>query len=367
MTSTLGVMGGGQLGMFFCRAARRRGYRVVVLDPDPSCPASTAADEHLVADFSDEVALTRLSESCEAVTVEFENVPRAALERLAETTIVRPAGSCVATASDRRVEKNFLRSIDAPVVDFRILESVEDLSSIPAEGVVVKTATLGYDGKGQVRVDGTMSVSDAWESLGRRPCVVEDIVSLDREFSVVSARSVSGDVTHFETSRNVHRHGVLDSCAIGLDEPFAPEARTLVEKIATELDYVGVLAVEFFVSQGRLLVNEIAPRPHNSGHWTIDGASVSQFDQQVVTVAGDDPLPVGPVDGGVAMVNLLGDLWVTGEPRWNVLDGEDGVHLHLYGKAEARSGRKMGHLTVVRESPEVALAVACEMRERLIR
>lgn len=360
--------------MYFVRAAREMGHQAVVLDPDPRCPANQHADEHIIAAFDDVDALVRMGAMCDAVTVEFENVPRASLERLAEHTNVRPSPQAVAIAQDRRLEKDFLRRAGLPVGAFAVLESAADAQRIADAGVldgapfgaaVVKTATLGYDGKGQVRISGPADLPDAFASLGNRPCVVEELLPLDLEVSVVLARGADGPVACFEPTVNVHRNGILHTSVVPGLMSSTRDAQSLAVRVAEQLEYVGVLGVEFFVSAGRLLVNEIAPRPHNSGHWTIDGAVTSQFHQQVRAVLG---LPLGDPSlncGGAAMVNLLGDLWESGEPKWTTVQGRHGARLHLYGKSEPRSGRKMGHITALAESPRAALEAVEEMHASL--
>lgn len=375
MTRTLGVVGGGQLGRLFVESARRLGFETAVLDPDPHCPASLVVDHHHVAGYDDAKAVRAFAEQCEAVTVEFENVPIDCLDLVASLTTMRPAPAAVAIAADRRREKQAITSIGAPVAPYEVIEQAADIDRIGSDGslvaegggVVVKTAQLGYDGKGQIRLDDLDGLGVAWSGLGRVPCVVERLLPLDRELSVVIARDHGGEIVSYAPAVNEHVHGILDASVVVADDPLAQEARDTACRLADHLEYVGVLAVEFFVSVGRLFVNEIAPRPHNSGHWTIDGAVTSQFEQQARVLAG---LPLGdttPTRGGIAMVNLLGDLWATGEPRWQVLDGIADAHLHLYGKREARPGRKMGHLTVLGDDPQAALATARALRARVVR
>ncbi|MGA1361830.1 MAG: 5-(carboxyamino)imidazole ribonucleotide synthase [Ilumatobacteraceae bacterium] len=375
MTRTLGVMGGGQLGMYFVRAARTLGFRTVVLDPDPLCPASRNADEHIIAPYDSTAALMRMASLCEAVTVEFENVPCDSLEQLARRIRVAPGADAVAVAQDRRAEKRFLRSSGIPVAGFEVIENDDDVARIVSAGMldggtfgaaVLKTATMGYDGKGQVRIDGPDGLRAAWDSMSRVPCVLERMVPLEAEMSVIIVRTADGEVASFAPATNMHMNGVLDSSVVPSGDALVGEAGHLAARVADELGYVGVMGVEFFVSDGRLLVNEIAPRPHNSGHWTIDGAVTSQFEQQVRVLAG---LPVADLSmncGGAAMVNLLGDMWSDGEPDWSVLREGPGVHLHLYGKKQARPGRKMGHLTVLAETAEEALHRAMQLRASTI-
>ncbi|MFM8794156.1 MAG: 5-(carboxyamino)imidazole ribonucleotide synthase [Acidimicrobiales bacterium] len=375
MTRTLGVMGGGQLGMYFVRAARSLGFRTVVLDPDPGCPASHDTDEHIVAPYDSIEALTRMASLCEAVTVEFENVPCGSLEFLEQHTVVAPGSAAVAVAQDRRTEKRFLRSINVPVAGFEVVESDDDVARLVSSGsidgglfgaAVLKTATLGYDGKGQMRIDGPGELAAAWVAMNRVPCVLERMVPLEAELSVIVVRAGDGATFNYPPATNVHVNGILDSSVVPSDSVLALEARLLAGHVAKELGYVGVLGVECFVSEGRVLVNEIAPRPHNSGHWTLDGAVTSQFEQQVRVLAGMRVDDLSMTGGAAAMVNLLGDMWSDGEPDWSVLAGRTGVHLHLYGKSQARPGRKMAHLTVIADSADNALERAVQLRAATI-
>jgi 5-(carboxyamino)imidazole ribonucleotide synthase len=361
----LGVLGGGQLGRYFVIAARTMGYRTMVLEPDPHAPAGGVADEHIVAPYDDDDALLRLGSACAVVTTEFENPPAHALHALAKITAVRPSHEAIAIAQDRRAEKRFLSGIGAPVAPYAIVEHEADLARIdlgfPA---IVKTARLGYDGKGQVGVDTVVEVGSAWRELGSVACVVEQRLALDAELSVVLARTATGDCMPYPVAHNTHAGGILDITVVParVPEPLAQRAVDLAAQIATELDYVGVLAVELFVADGELVVNELAPRPHNSGHWTLDAALTSQFEQQVRAVCG---LPLGDTrlaTPAAAMVNLLGDLWGPGEPDWSAALDAPNAHLHLYGKHEARPGRKMGHLTVTADTPDAASARALACR-----
>jgi len=374
--ATIGMLGGGQLGRYALIAARTMGYRTVVLDPDPRAPAGAIADKHLVAAFDDPDALARLGAECAVVTTEFENPPAAALRRLAEQTCVAPAPESVAIAQDRIAEKGFLVAHGLPVGPYGVLASVTDVMYASQDTSLVwparlKTARLGYDGKGQAVVAGPTELRAAWQSLGGVPCVLERALDLVSEVSVVAARSAAGEFVAYEVTENTHVDGILDvSVAGGVAPVVAAEATELAGRIADQLDYVGVLAVEFFVvaagSTTRLLVNELAPRPHNSGHWTLDGGRTNQFAQQIRAICG---LPLGDpamTAGGVAMVNLLGDLWERDEPDWAGALGPD-TALHLYGKAEPRPGRKMGHLTAWADTPEAARARALAARERLLR
>lgn len=372
--ATIGMLGGGQLGRYALIAARLMGYRTLVLDPDPSAPAGAIADEHLVAAYDDPAALDRLAAQCAVVTTEFENPPAAALRALAERTRVAPGPHAVATAQDRIAEKSFLVAHRLPVGPYGVLASVTDALYASEDASVIwparlKTARMGYDGKGQVVVAGPGELRPAWQSLGGVPCVLERALDLVTEVSVVAARATTGELATYAVTENTHVDGILDlSVAGGVADDLAAEAVELAHRVATALDYVGVLAVEMFVvadgSGRRLLVNEIAPRPHNSGHWTLDAARTSQFAQQIRAVCG---MPLGDTSltaGGVAMVNLLGDRWIAGEPRWQRALGPD-VAVHLYGKAEPRPGRKMGHLTAWADTPAAAQERALAAREAL--
>ncbi len=364
--ATIGVLGGGQLGRYTVGAARLSGYRTVVLDPDPAAPAGRVADEHLVAPYDDPGALDHLAGTCAVVTTEFENPPADALARLAADVVVAPSAQAVAIAQDRRVEKQFLAGLGVPTARFAVVEAAAAPNGVgyPA---ILKTARMGYDGKGQRTVDGPDDVGLAWDELAGVPCVLEQRIPLDAELSVVLARTADGRRASFPVAENRHVDGILDLTVVParIEPSLADEAVELASTIAAALDYVGVLAVELFVSDGRLLVNELAPRPHNSGHWTLDGAASSQFDQQVRAVCGAGLAATTMTVPAAAMVNVLGDLWSGGEPDWSAALAEPAARLHLYGKAEPRPGRKMGHLTVLGATPDAAAERALELRRRL--
>jgi 5-(carboxyamino)imidazole ribonucleotide synthase len=368
--ATLGVLGGGQLGRMFTIEARTLGYRVVVLDPDPASPAGMLADRHLQADYTDQRALDELAATCAAVTTEFEHVPAEALERLAASCLVRPPVEAVAIAQDRIAEKSFLVRHGFATAPFRPVRSAGELESAARElrlPALLKTSRLGYDGKGQVPVELAGDAAAAFERLGQVPCVLEERLALECELSVVLARGADGAVAPFPVGENRHRDGILETTLVParVPERLAAEARDLAIAVAEAMRYVGVLGVELFVANGgRLFVNEMAPRPHNSGHYTVDACSVSQFEQQLRTLCGlplDEPRLLSPV----AMVNLLGDLWARGEPRWAEVFRRPGVRLHLYGKTEPRPGRKMGHLNCLAADADRALALALEARDAL--
>jgi 5-(carboxyamino)imidazole ribonucleotide synthase len=368
--ATLGVVGGGQLGRMFALSARVMGYRVVVLDPDAASPAGQAADVHICAAYDDAAALDRLARECAAVTTEFENVPAATLDRLARTVPVRPGGAAVAVAQDRIREKTALAQRGFATAPFR---AVTDLASLEAAlrevplPALLKTSRLGYDGKGQATIERPGDAAAAFARLGAVPCVLERRLTLERELSVILARGADGAVAAFPVGENRHRDGILETTVVPARVPdaLADEARSLAVAVAESLEYVGVLGVELFVAEGgRLFVNEIAPRPHNSGHWTLDACSTDQFEQQVRALCGL-PLAVPRLLSPVAMINLLGDLWRNGVPHWAEAFRRPGVRLHLYGKAEPRPGRKMGHLNCLASDPDRALALALETRDAL--
>ena len=366
--ATLGVLGGGQLGRYFVLAARELGYRTLVLDPDPHGIAGAVADEHVVAAYDDAVALERVAGRCAAVTTEFESVPAAALARLERAVPVRPGSAAVAICQDRSAEKGFLRRHDlphAPYADILREEDCEHCAPALLPGIL-KLARCGYDGKGQARVADRAGLRAAFRDFGARPCVLERLLPLDGELSVVLARDAAGNTRCFPATANHHRNGILDRSIAPAPEGAltvaAPRAQAIAAVIAGRMDYVGTLGVEFFLCGGELLVNEIAPRPHNSGHYTLDACVTNQFEQQVRTLCG---LPLGDTDAHCAAVcvNLLGELWyqdgasVPREPDWRRLLERPGLRLHLYGKDQPRPGRKMGHFTVIgRDRHEVLLS-----------
>jgi 5-(carboxyamino)imidazole ribonucleotide synthase len=366
--ATLGLLGGGQLGRMFVLAARALGYRVTVLDPDVDSPAAQVADRHLAAAYDDESALEQLARECAAVTTEFENVPATSLEFLAARVPVRPGARAVAIAQDRALEKSFLRDNGFATARFAVIDDADALASALSEvgsPALLKTTQLGYDGKGQARVDDLDSARMAFAALGGVRCVLEERVGLEREVSVVLGRGADGEVRCYPVTENRHRDGILDIslAPARVDEDVRMQAVAIATAIAAKLDYCGVLAVEFFVcTDGRLLVNEFAPRPHNSGHWTLDAAVTSQFEQQVRALCGR-PLGDTRTLGAAAMVNILGDLWRGSEaPDWARVQRWPGAKLHLYGKREARPGRKMGHVTCLGDTPELALNDALQLK-----
>lgn len=352
--SMLGVLGGGQLGRMFVHAAQRLGYSTAVLDPDGDSPAGRVSHVHIAADYLDPAGLERLAHEAVAVTTEFENVPAQALARLAEHIPVAPGAQAVSIAQDRAREKAHFVRCGVPCAPHAVIETQAQLQAIGDDLLpgILKTARLGYDGKGQARVGTHAELAAAWDKLKRVPCVLEQLLPLASECSVVVARGADGAMVHLPVQRNLHRDGILAVTEVGADvvpAALAAQAIEATRAIAQGLDYVGVLCVEFFVLQdGWLVVNEMAPRPHNSGHWSIDGADISQFELQVRTLAGL-PLVQPRQHSEAVMLNLLGDLWfadgVERTPPWAAVLALPGAHLHLYGKAQARPGRKMGHLT----------------------
>ena len=369
----LGMLGGGQLGRFFVIAAHEMGYKVTVLDPDKNSPAGEIADVHLCAAFDDIIALNTLANTCQAISTEFENVPASTLETLAQRTIVRPSAESVAIAQHRVSEKNFLQNAGLPVAPFVVIDCMTDLPQDDAEiyPAILKVARFGYDGKGQARVKNNAEAQQAFAQFGAEECVFEKMLNLDYEVSVVLARDSFGNIAAFPTAENSHLNGILDvtvvpaRSATANDQSVNQQAQQLAAKLAEKLNYVGVLGVEFFVCDGKLLVNEMAPRPHNSGHYTIDACVTNQFEQQVRVMTG---LPLGDarLHSNAVMVNLLGDIWQNDtEPAWLVALSNAKLKMHLYRKHEARAGRKMGHFTVIGEDGQALLKAAMQVRSAL--
>ena len=368
--ATLGVMGGGQLGRMFVQAAQAMGYFTAVLDPDVTSPAGLVAHYHIEADYLDEQGLAQLMQRSAAITTEFENVPAGALVTLGAHRPVAPTADAVAVCQDRASEKAQFRRSGIPCAPFALIDTPELLAAVPDSLLpgILKTARLGYDGKGQAVVADRAALAAAWDALGQVPCVLEQKLPLALELSVVVARSASGDVVQLPVQQNLHRGGILAVTQVPAPDASAAlqaQAAASAAQLATDLHYVGVLCVEFFVTtDGQLVANEMAPRPHNSGHWSIDGADISQFDLQVRTLCGL-PLVAPRQHSAAVMLNLLGDLWFGTDgreraPPWAAVLALPGVHLHLYGKASARPGRKMGHLTVTAATAEAARATALQ-------
>ncbi len=368
--STLGMLGGGQLGRMFTVAARTMGYYVIVLDPNPDSPAGYMADQHLHAAYTDEWALAQMARACNAVTVEFESIPAEALRRLERSAAMRPSSLALETTQDRIREKTFIRDAGLATADFRAVRSVDELQtawSVLAPPLILKRASLGYDGKGQAVVQDYHALRAAFDRLGRVPCVLEKRLELKLEVSIVLARSLDGQTCCFPPAENVHTGGILSTSIVPgrINAKLAQEARDMATRVAEALDYCGVMAVEFFITNdNELLVNEIAPRPHNSGHYTIDACITSQFEQQVRMMCGlpaGDPKLLSPV----VMVNLLGDLWQKAPPDWPCVFRHPTAKLHLYGKRDARRGRKMGHICFLHEDLDTALEMAHDVLNEL--
>ena len=354
--ATLGVLGGGQLGRMFVHAAQSLGYRTVVLDPDADSPAGAVAHEHIRADYLDEAALGRLAAACDAITTEFENVPARALQLLAEQRPVAPAAACVAICQDRADEKAHFGASGVACAPYALIRNAAELAAVDAALLpgILKTARMGYDGKGQIRVKTREELAAAWDALRQLPCVLEQMLPLQLELSVLVARGRDGRIVQFPVQQNLHRDGILaitEVPAPAVGAALQAQAAAAAARIVAEMGYVGVLCIEFFVLQdGSLVVNEMAPRPHNSGHYTMNACDVSQFEQQVRALAGL-PLNTPRLHSPTVMLNLLGDLWFDASgtersPDWAAVLALPGTHLHLYGKTSARRGRKMGHLNI---------------------
>ena len=382
--ATLAVLGGGQLGRMFVHAAQSLGYRVLVLEPDAAAPAGAPADGHLRAGYDDAQALGELARRAAGVTIEFENVPAAVLRRLAQggagaaaAPVVAPPADAVQLCQHRMSEKALFVRAGVPCAPHAAIAGDDDLRDAALDALVpglLKTSRLGYDGKGQAAVADRAELAAAWRRLGGVPCVLEKRLALAHELSVIVARGRDGACVHLPVQQNLHREGILAVTQVpapDVDAATAAAAVAAARRLAAAMSYVGVLCVEFFVlADGSLVANEMAPRPHNSGHYSIDACDVSQFELQVRTLAG---LPLAPPrqHSAAVMLNLLGDLWFEAgsddarAPEWAAVLALPGVHLHLYGKTEARRGRKMGHLTVTAADAASARAVALEAAARL--
>ena len=368
--ATIGVLGSGQLGRMFAIAARRMGYRVHTFSPDEDTPTGQVADVEVVASYSDLDAVRKFASNVSVVTFEFENVPTETAQAAESCAPVRPSGAILHTTQQRIREKSFLRSAGLPTTPFREIRSSDDLNRAVSElgcPAILKTAAFGYDGKGQVRVESRERAEQAWGAIGRQEAVLEAFIDFDCEISVVAARGEGGAFVHYSPAENQHRRHILDvSIAPARVSPaVANEAVEISRCVLEKLGVVGVLCVEFFVTRdGGLLINELAPRPHNSGHLTVDACVTSQFEQQLRAVCG---LPLGStaMHGPAAMANILGDLWSEGEPDWAAACAFPNVKLHLYGKLAARPGRKMGHLTGLNRDAEEAYRAVLEARKSL--
>ena len=366
--ATLGVLGGGQLGRMFVHAAQAMGYFTAVLDADPDSPAGLVSHHHIRTGYEDPQGLAELARVADAVTTEFENVPAAALAALAQQRPVSPAASAVSVAQDRAREKAHFVACGVPCAPYAVIETAEQLAAVSADLLpgILKTARMGYDGKGQVRVKTPAELAAAWDSVGQVPCVLEKMLPLALDCSVIVARGHDGAAVHLPVQRNLHRDGILavtEVCEQNLPPALTQKAIAAAISIANGLQYIGVLCVEFFVLQdGSLVVNEIAPRPHNSGHYSQNACDVSQFELQVRTLA-RLPLTQPRQHSPAVMLNLLGDLWfargdAAQTPPWAEVLQLPGTHLHLYGKRDAKRGRKMGHLNITAATPEAARTTA---------
>jgi 5-(carboxyamino)imidazole ribonucleotide synthase len=369
--ATVGILGSGQLGRMFAIAARRMGYRVHTFSPDTDTPTGQVADLEIVAPYEDLDAVRRFARQVRVVTFEFENVPAETAAAAAECTQVRPRGEVLHTTQNRLREKNFLASNGFPLAPFRPVRSLEDLTSGLAEigpKAILKTAGFGYDGKGQIKIHALSAAEEAWRRMNGQECVLESWIEFEKEVSVVAVRGVDGSFVHYGVVENDHKNHILDlTRAPGRVSPeLAAEAVEIARAVLEKLEVVGVLCVEFFVTtSGKLLINELAPRPHNSGHFTFDACVTSQFEQQLRAACG---LPLGSTEllRPAAMSNLMGDLWDHGEPNWAAALSLPNVKLHLYGKMSARPGRKMGHLTALGETADDAVATAIAARNLLL-
>jgi 5-(carboxyamino)imidazole ribonucleotide synthase len=369
--ATIGVLGSGQLGRMFAIAARRMGYRVHTLSPDSDTPTGQVADVEVTASYDDLDAVRAFARRVDAVTFEFENVPSATVEAIEALAPVRPAGRVLHIAQHRLREKTFLREAGLPVAPFCVVRSRADLEAAVAQlgcPAVLKTAGFGYDGKGQARVTAPEQAPEAWAAIGGGEAVLEAFIDHQCELSVVAARGLDGAFVHYGVVENRHRNHILDLtiAPASIAARLAAEAVEMARAVFERLQVVGVLCVEFFLTRdGRLLINELAPRPHNSGHFTIDACMSCQFEQQLRAVCG---LPLGSTEQfrPAAMANLLGDLWSQGEPDWAAVCARPDTKLHLYGKLEPRPGRKMGHLTALAHSAEQAAQAALAARASLV-
>jgi len=370
--ATVGVLGSGQLGRMFAIAARRMGYRVHTFSPDTDTPAGQVADLEIVAPYEDLDAVRRFAGQVRVVTFEFENVPAETAAAAAECSQVRPRGEVLHTTQNRLREKRFLVANGFPVAPFREIRSLDDLTKALLEigpKAILKTAGFGYDGKGQIKIHALSAAEEAWRRMRGQECVLESWIEFEKEVSVVAVRGIDGAFVHYGVVENGHKNHILDlTLAPGRVSPaLAAEAIEIARAVLEKLDVAGVLCVEFFVTAGgRLLINELAPRPHNSGHFTVDASVSSQFEQQLRAACG---LPLGSVEQlrPAAMANLMGDLWDLGEPNWPAALALPGVKLHLYGKMSARPGRKMGHLTAMAPTVESAAEIVLAARESLVR
>lgn len=365
--ATLGVLGGGQLGRMFCMAARNMGYRTVVLDPDSKSPAAEVADHHIQAEYTHGDSLAEMANICDAITTEFENVPAESLKFLSSHKPVHPSADAVAIARHRIQEKDYAKNSGLLPAPYALISSVNDfdaaieITGLPA---IIKTTTLGYDGKGQQIIKNKAQLELAFNDLDQVECVLERKMDLALEISVLLARNVDGAVACYPPAENEHVNGILHKSIVParVDESIAEKARQQAIGLANKINYVGVLAVEFFITtDNQLIFNEMAPRPHNSGHYTMDAAVASQFEQQVRVMCGLTPGDARLISP-VVMINLLGDLWPV---NWQNCLVDPALKLHLYGKYEARPGRKMGHFNLLASNVNQAIKAADDIFEKL--
>ena len=365
--STLGVLGGGQLGRMFCMAARNMGYRTVILDPDSNSPAAEVADRQIIADYTDETALIEMAELCDAITIEFENVPAESLHFLAARKPVHPSAEAVALARHRIQEKDYAKQAGLTPAAYSLVGRPSDFdAAVAVTGfpAILKTTTLGYDGKGQQVVDDLTQLEEAFKELGQVECVLERKMDLAVEISVLLARNSQGEVACYPPAENEHRNSILHQSIVParVNSDLAEKAKAQAICLAGALQYVGIMAVEFFITtEGQLVFNEMAPRPHNSGHYTMDAAVTTQFEQQVRVMCG---LPPGSARlmSPVVMINLLGNLWPV---DWAKCLSNPALKLHLYGKSEARQGRKMGHFNLLADNVDVAITAADQIFQKI--
>jgi len=367
------MLGGGQLGRFFVMSAQNLGYEVTVLDPNPKSPAGLIANIHICARYDDKIALDQIIGTCSAVTTEFENIPCDTLAYLENSLVVHPSAHAVSIVQNRIKEKNFLEDIKLPTGPFHVIKSKEHINLVPKNfyPAILKKAEFGYDGKGQIHVSNLKELDNAFVKLNHAPSILEKKLPLDIEVSVVIARSNTGNYTYFPVAENQHINGILETTISPgrVSDSIACQIKEYTHKIAKELNYVGVLAVEFFIVNGNIFVNEIAPRPHNSGHFSLDSCKNNQFDLQVRTLAELELLDPG-FHTNTVMVNILGDIWYKGDcihdPNFDILLDESNVNLHMYGKDEPRKGRKMAHFSVSGENLTDLVLKAKTLKQKLV-
>lgn len=366
------ILGGGQLGRFFVTSAQNLGYQVTVLDPDQKSPAGFIADVHICAEYDDQNALDQIINTCFAVTTEFENIPFATLEYLENSLIVRPSSHAVSIVQNRIKEKTFLADNKFPVGPFHIIESEDDINQVSDNifPAILKIAQFGYDGKGQILVANSNELREAFIKSNYAPCILEKKLPLEIEVSVITARSISGNHVFFPIAENEHVNGILDTTISPgrVSDDIACKVRKYAQEIAFKLNYVGVLAVEFFIVEDNVYINEIAPRPHNSGHYSLDACTNNQFDLQVRALTDLELLDPG-FHSNTVMINLLGDIWFKEnklrDPNFNILLNEPSVNLHMYGKEVPRKGRKMAHFNLSGDNLNDLLIKASQLKQKL--